>query len=407
MRCHGKSLKALQGETPYPNSWGMSLASNTAVILVAAGRGTRMGGGLAKQWRLLNGVPVIAHTIEAFKKADLSRIVLVIHPDDVDQIAAFDLPFVFGGATRTQSVRAALEHLAADPPKTVLIHDAARPLVDNEVILPVLVALESYPAAAPALPVTDALWWANSGIVSGTQSRDNLFRAQTPQGFRFPSILAAHRGFSGDAADDVEIARSAGDSVWITLGNEENLKLTYPVDFERAAQIFHKRQTTKGQTMDIRLGNGFDVHAFTEGDHVWLCGVRVPHSKALLGHSDADVGMHALTDAIYGALAQGDIGRHFPPSDPQWKGAESHIFLRHAAVLAHEMGFTLSNVDVTLICERPKIGPHASAMQAALAVIMDLDETRVSVKATTSEQLGFTGREEGIAAIATATLVKL
>lgn len=384
----------------------MSAHQNTAVILVAAGRGARMEGGLAKQWRDLNGDPVIAHTVAAFRSVGLSRLLVVIHPDDEAHVADLGLPIVFGGLTRTQSVRAALEHLASDPPDCVLIHDAARPLVTNAVIAPILEALQTRDAAAPALAVTDALWRANGSVVVGTQDREGLFRAQTPQGFRFETILLAHRAFDGNAADDVEIARANGVEVWITPGSEENLKLTYPLDFERAAQILTKRQTTKGQTMDIRLGNGFDVHAFTPGDHVYLCGVRIPHDKALLGHSDADVGMHALTDAIYGALAEGDIGRHFPPSDPQWKGAQSHIFLRHAANLAREKGFTLSNVDVTLICEQPKIGPHAAAMRAALAQITGLAADRVSVKATTSEQLGFTGRGEGIAAIATATLVK-
>ncbi|WP_370206848.1 2-C-methyl-D-erythritol 2,4-cyclodiphosphate synthase, partial [Pararhodobacter marinus] len=207
-------------------------------------------------------------------------------------------------------------------------------------------------------------------------------------------------------SSDLAIARAAGIPVWITQGSETNIKLTYPVDFERAERALVERQATKGQTMDIRLGNGYDVHAFTEGDHVWLCGVKVPHTRALLGHSDADVGMHALTDAIYGAMAEGDIGRHFPPSDPQWKGAESHIFLRHAAELARSKGYTIANCDVTLVCERPKVGPHAEAMRTALAQIMEIEPDRVSVKATTSERLGFTGREEGIAALATAALVR-
>lgn len=384
----------------------MNKMPDTAVILVAAGRGRRIGGPVAKQWRALNHRPVLLHAIEAFRAAGLTRIVLVVHPDDAARAEGFGLPVVFGGETRSQSVRAALEMLASDPPARVLIHDAARPLVDTPVIAQVIEALRDHPAAAPALPVTDALWRGENGHVSGTQARDGLFRAQTPQGFRFDAILAAHRAFVGDAADDVAIARAAGLTVWITSGNEDNLKLTYPIDFERAERILSERQTTKGQTMDIRTGNGFDVHAFTEGDHVWLCGLRIDHDRALLGHSDADVGMHALTDALYGALAEGDIGRHFPPSDPQWKGAESHVFLSHAAALVRSRGFAISNVDVTLICERPKIGPHAAAMQARLSELIGIAPDRVSVKATTSERLGFTGREEGIAALATATLVK-
>lgn len=369
-----------------------------------------MGGGLPKQWRELAGRPVLAQTVQAFRDAGLSRIVLVIHPEDRARAEPLGLPLVTGGATRTESVRAALGALAldpaGDPPALVLIHDGARPLVPPSLIAGVLDALATHPAAAPALPVTDALWRGEAGLVSGVQSREGLYRAQTPQGFRFDAILAAYRAHPAEAADDVAVARAAGLPVWITPGSEENLKLTYPVDFERAERILAERQTMKGQTMDVRCGNGFDVHAFTEGDHVWLCGVRVAHGRALLGHSDADVGMHALTDAIYGALVEGDIGRHFPPSDPQWKGAASHIFLRHAAERARARGYAITHCDVTLICERPKIGPHAAAMQAALAEIMGIDAGRVSVKATTSEQLGFTGREEGIAALATATLVR-
>ncbi|WP_417626142.1 bifunctional 2-C-methyl-D-erythritol 4-phosphate cytidylyltransferase/2-C-methyl-D-erythritol 2,4-cyclodiphosphate synthase [Pararhodobacter aggregans] len=379
----------------------MSRKDDIAVILVAAGRGSRMGGGLPKQWRLLAGQPVLAHTVAAFRAAGLDRILLVIHPDDRPRAEALGLPLVEGGASRSDSVRAALAALASDPPARVLIHDAARPLVEPSLIAGVLEALTTHPAAAPALPVVDALWRGEAGAVAGLQPRDGLFRAQTPQGFDFAALSAAYDAHPGDAADDVAVAMAAGLRVAITPGSERNLKLTYPEDFTRAEQMLAERSA-----MDIRLGNGFDVHAFTEGDHVWLCGVKVPHTKALLGHSDADVGMHALTDALYGAMADGDIGRHFPPTDPQWKGAASHIFLRHAGELARSRGFTISNCDVTLICERPKVGPHATAMQAALADILGLDAGRVSVKATTSERLGFTGREEGIAAIATATLVK-
>ncbi|MCB1390590.1 MAG: bifunctional 2-C-methyl-D-erythritol 4-phosphate cytidylyltransferase/2-C-methyl-D-erythritol 2,4-cyclodiphosphate synthase [Rhodobacteraceae bacterium] len=374
---------------------------STAVILVAAGRGSRMGGGVPKQWRLLAGQAVAAHAAAAFRTAGLGRILLVIHPDDSERARALGLPTVEGGATRSDSVRAALRALAADPPDRVLVHDAARPLVDRALIDGVLTALDSAPAAAPALPVTDALWRGEAGTVQGLQPREGLFRAQTPQGFDFATLLGAYDSHPQDAADDVAVALAAGVPVAITPGSESNLKLTYPEDFARAERLLAERNA-----MDIRVGNGFDVHAFTEGDHVWLCGVSVPHTRALLGHSDADVGMHALTDAIYGALAEGDIGRHFPPSDPQWKGAASHIFLRHAADLARARGYALSNCDVTLICERPKVRPHATAMQTALATILGIEPGRISVKATTSERLGFTGREEGIAAIATATLVK-
>ncbi|WP_372605597.1 2-C-methyl-D-erythritol 2,4-cyclodiphosphate synthase, partial [Actibacterium sp.] len=282
----------------------------------------------------------------------------------------------------------------------VLIHDGARPLVSAALIDRVIVALETHPGAAPALPVTDALWRGADGAVAAPHPRDGLFRAQTPQGFHLDAIRAAHAAHPGGAADDVEVALAAGLDVMIVEGDEDNLKITHPGDFARAARIL------KDRPMDIRTGNGFDVHRFGAGDHVVLCGVRVPHGRGLQGHSDADVGMHALTDAIYGALARGDIGQHFPPSDPQWKGAESHIFLRHAAQMAVDEGFTITHCDVTLICEQPKIGPHAQTMRGALADIIGIDAGRISVKATTSERLGFTGREEGIAALATATLVK-
>lgn len=375
--------------------------ADTAVLIVAAGRGTRAGVGAPKQWRALAGSRVIDHTIAAFRRAGLNRILLVLHPDELS-MAPHGVTACAGGATRAASVRAGLEALATDPPAKVLIHDGARPLVSTEVIDAVCTALDTCPAAAPALPVTDALW--QGGInVTGTRDRSGLWRAQTPQGFDFAQILAAHRTHGGPkAADDVEIARAAGIAVRITPGSEANLKITAPGDFARATRLLEPQMT---QTPDLRLGNGFDVHRFGPGDHVWLCGVQIPHQRGLRGHSDADVGMHALTDAIYGALAEGDIGRHFPPSDPQWKGAESQIFLAHAATRIAARGYRLANADVTLICEAPKIGPHAGAMADCLARILGTDPGRVSVKATTSERLGFTGREEGIAAIATCALI--
>ncbi len=371
----------------------------TAAIITAAGRGLRAGGDVPKQWQLLGGRAVVAHALAAFE--GMLR-VLVVHPEDRRRAEALglDVLIVDGGASRSASVRNALEVLAGRGVARVLIHDGARPLVSGAVIQRVIGALDQAEGAAPALMVTDALWRGDAGLVVGTVPREGLFRAQTPQGFRFEAILAAHRAHPGEAADDVAVARSYGMNVVIVAGDEDNLKLTFPGDFAKAEAIL------KGRQMDLRVGNGFDVHAFCEGDGVWLCGVKVPHGRGLLGHSDADVGMHALTDAIYGALAEGDIGRHFPPSDPQWKGAESKIFLAHAMRLARAKGFQLANCDVTLICERPKVGPHAEAMRAALATIMAVDLERVSVKATTSERLGFTGREEGIAAMATAALVR-
>lgn len=378
----------------------MADPDKTAVIIVAAGRGTRAGSAEPKQWRALGGRTILSRSVAAF--AGYRRIVLVLDPDDMARgLAEFRgrVTLIGGGATRAMSVRNALESLASSGMTRVLIHDGARPLVSPALIDRVAAALDHAPAAAPALTVTDALWTGAGGRVTGTAPRAGLFRAQTPQGFHFPAILDAHRAHAGDAADDVEIALAAGLDVAIVEGEEENIKITWPADFARAERML------KG-TMDIRTGNGFDVHAFTEGDHVMLCGVKVPHGRGLLGHSDADVGMHALTDAIYGALAEGDIGRHFPPSDPQWKGAASHIFLSHAAALVRDKGYALSNADITLICERPKIGPHAIDMAAALARIMGVEPDRISVKATTSERLGFTGREEGIAALATVTLVR-
>lgn len=376
-------------------------AARTAAIIVAAGRGTRAGGDLPKQWQMLAGQPVIAHTIAAFRTAGLQNIVLVIHPDDRPRASNLSgVTLVHGGDTRDASVRNALESLDGLGIETVLIHDGARPLVSAALIARVLGALGTASGAAPALGITDALWRGTDGFVTGTEDRANLYRAQTPQGFRYPAILAAHRAHAGPAADDVEVARAAGIDVAIVQGDASNMKLTFAADFARAEAIL------KDRSMTLRIGNGYDVHAFTTGDHVWLCGVKIAHNKSLLGHSDADVGMHALTDAIYGALALGDIGRHFPPSDPQWKGAASHIFLAHAIALAAEHGWRLGNCDITLVCERPKIGPHAGAMQAELARIMGVAPEQVSVKATTSERLGFTGREEGIAALATALMVR-
>ena len=373
-----------------------------AVLIVAAGRGSRAGGDLPKQWQSLGGKPVARWTLERF--AGIGPLVMVINAHDralaEAACAGLSVQLVDGGVERADSVRAGLEALLAEAPDTVLIHDVARPCTPPEVITRVRAALETAAGAAPALPVSDALWTGAGERVTGTQDRSGLYRAQTPQGFLFPDILAAHRAHPGGAADDVEVARAAGLDVTIIPGDEANLKITHPEDFARAERLL------KEPTMDIRVGNGFDVHAFEEGDHVVLCGVRVPHDRKLKGHSDADVGMHAVTDALYGAMAEGDIGQHFPPSEPQWKGAASEIFLVHAADLARQKGYGISNVDVTLICERPKVGPHAPAMRAEMARLLGIEEDRVSVKATTSERLGFTGREEGIAALATATLVK-
>lgn len=377
----------------------MSDRPETLALIVAAGRGRRAGGGLAKQWRPLAGRRVIDWTLDAFgAHPGIARVLCVIRPEEAAHLPA-GVAWVEGGATRADSVR---NGLAQAREARVLIHDAARPCVAHATIDAVLEALDTHPGAAPALPVTDALWTGAEDRVTGAQSREGLYRAQTPQGFRTEAIRAAHAAHRGDAADDVEVALSAGLDVAIVPGQEDNLKITSAADFDRAARIL-------GQGMDmrpdIRTGNGFDVHRFGPGDAVTLCGVTIPHERGLDGHSDADVGMHALTDAIYGALAEGDIGRHFPPSDPQWKGAASEIFLAHAVALAAERGYRIGNADVTLVCEQPKIGPHAAAMQDELSRIAGLGPGRISVKATTSERLGFTGRGEGIAALASVTLV--
>ncbi|SLN37057.1 2-C-methyl-D-erythritol 2,4-cyclodiphosphate synthase [Roseovarius albus] len=376
----------------------------TAALIVAAGRGTRAGGELPKQWQSLAGKRVIDWTLQAFINApEITDIVVVLHPDDMNLLSDPDVLLAAGGKTRAVSAQNGLEALSDRSVNQVLIHDAARCCITPCQISNIVEQLSQTTCAgvAPALSVTDALWRGDDGKVSGTQDRTGLFRAQTPQAFDFSSILAAHQSYDGgEAADDVEVARSVGLDVEIIEGYENNLKITYAEDFLRAEKLL------KGQ-MDIRVGSGFDVHRFGPGDHVMLCGVAIPHERGLQGHSDADVGLHTITDAIYGALAEGDIGRHFPPSDPQWKGAESHIFLRHAVQLAAEKGFKINNIDITMMCERPKIGPHADAMRAKLSDIVGIDISRVSVKATTTERLGFTGREEGIAAQAVTTLVSL
>ena len=376
----------------------------TAAVIVAAGRGSRAGGGLPKQWRPLRGRAVAAWTIDAFRTSPhVSRIVIVLHPDDLVLGLGYEghpgVTIVEGGATRAASVRAGLEALEGEGMAKVLIHDVARPLVSQALIARVAEALEVAEAAAPAVPVVDALWRGEAGQVADTVDRTDLWRAQTPQGFRFEAILAAHRAHGGDAADDVAVARAAGLAVAIVPGDETNIKITTAEDFARAAALME-------EAVDVRVGNGFDVHAFGPGDHVVLCGIQVPHERGLRGHSDADVGLHALTDALYGALAEGDIGRHFPPTDPGWRDADSAIFLEHAVSRALARGFEITGLDCTLICEQPKIAPHAAAMIVRVADIVGIDPTRVSIKATTTEGLGFPGRGEGIAAMATATLVK-
>ena len=379
-----------------------------AALIVAGGRGLRLGADLPKQYLTLGGRAILRRTVAAFcahPGVDMVQVVIGEgHRPLYDAaLAGFTHPKlrppVQGGAERQDSVRAGLEALADHAGLgRVLIHDAARPLAPADMIGRVIAALGHAPGVLRALGVADSLRRGEGGAATEPVARDGLFRAQTPQGFGFAAILAAHRAAAGLVlADDVEVARRAGLRIALVEGAREADKITTRADLE-----FAERMLT--QMMKTRLGNGFDVHAFGPGEHVWLCGVQIPHDRGLVGHSDADVGLHAITDAILGALAQGDIGRHFPPSDMQWKGAASDIFLRRAVEIAREMGGEIVNIDLTLMCERPKITPHAPAMRARVAEICGIPLEDVSIKATTTERLGFTGREEGIAALATAAI---
>ncbi len=306
---------------------------------------------------------------------------------------------VAGGPTRQDSVRLGLEALAVHRPERVLIHDGARPFPDAALVDRVIDGLDKAPAAIPCLPLSDTIKRVEDGVIQETIDRSALWRAQTPQGFHFDAILAAHRAAVGhDLTDDAAVAEAAGLTPLLVDGSEANLKVTTPEDLAAAERLIAARQA------DIRVGQGFDVHAFGPGDHVRICGIEIPHEASLVGHSDADVGLHALTDAVLGAIGAGDIGMHFPPSDPRWRGASSDQFLRHAAGLVGKRGGAVAAVDVTIICERPKIGPHRAAMIDRVAAILGIAPDRVSVKATTTDKLGFTGRGEGIAAHAVATV---
>lgn len=387
----------------------------TAAIIVAAGRGTRAeDGGVPKQYRNLAGAPVLVHALKGFvEHPGVDAILAVVHDDDrgvFQRVATgFEtklLDAVTGGATRQASVRAGLEGLRTAGPRNVLIHDAARPFPGGDLIGRVIRALADYEGAIPALPVTDTLKEAANSQVKATICRDNLWRAQTPQGFRFDRILEAHvaAASSGeqDFTDDSSIAEWHGINVKLVEGAASNLKLTTAEDFALAEERLRAAGATHAR--EVRVGQGFDVHAFRDGGPLILCGVELPHDRSLAGHSDADVGLHALTDALLGAIGDGDIGAHFPPSDPKWAGAASDTFLRDAAARIAARGGAIVNVDVTIICEAPKIGPHRDAMRARIAKILEIEMDRVSVKATTSEGLGFTGRGEGIAAQASAVV---
>ena len=377
----------------------------TIALIVAAGRGERAGGGRPKQFQPLLGEPMLRRSVAAFTcRNDVNSVQVVAAADQLDMIATMlgDLPArqpVAGGKTRQESVLRGLEAIADTAPDFVLIHDAARPLVTQPLIGRVIQALAGgAEGAIPLLAVADTLKrQAEDGWT--TVARDGLYRAQTPQGFRYPSILIAHRAHAAaQVTDDMALAELAGIAISPVQGDDANMKVTVAEDFRHAERLL------LGDMAEFRTGMGFDAHRFVPGDHVWLCGVRVAHDHSLEGHSDADAGLHALTDAILGTIGAGDIGQHFPPTDDKWRGAPSALFLEHAAGLVAARGGTIVHCDVTLICERPKIGPHREAMRARVAEILKLEVERVAIKATTTEGMGFTGRREGLAAQAIATV---
>lgn len=377
-------------------------SASVAAVVVAAGQGLRAGGTVPKQFALWRGKPLVRHSVEALAKAGVSPIVVAIPAnwEDTAREALEGVPgvrLVHGAASRQGSVRAGLESLADEAPQQVLIHDAARPDLPEAVIAALVAALDAQPGAIPVLPVVDSVVRGADGLRSAFVERDGLYRVQTPQAFRFDAILAAHRAWGGvtDAGDDAAVAEAAGLGVALVQGSERLKKVTFAEDLK-----------DDGMTQPaVRTGLGYDVHRLAEGEELWLCGVKIEHSKGLAGHSDADVAIHALVDALLGAVAAGDIGDHFPPSDAKWRGASSDRFLAHAGTLVAEAGYAIGNVDVTIICEAPRIGPHKAAMRARLAAILAIDIAAVSVKATTTERLGFTGRGEGIAAQAVATVI--
>jgi 2-C-methyl-D-erythritol 4-phosphate cytidylyltransferase / 2-C-methyl-D-erythritol 2,4-cyclodiphosphate synthase len=386
------------------------MPAKVAAVIVAAGRGYRAGGDLPKQYRALAGEPVIRPTLAAFLgHPQIAAVQPVIHPDDqaIFQAATAGLerllPAVPGGATRQASVRAGLEALRAAEPDLVLIHDAARPFLSSDLISRAIAAATEHGAAVPAIPVTDTVKVVDArNMVSETLDRSRLRTVQTPQAFAYEVIVALHDRAAAagrhDFTDDAALAEWAGRAVNVFGGEAGNVKLTTSEDFERAEAL---RMAALG---DVRTGSGFDVHAFGDGDHIMLAGVRIAHDRGVTGHSDADVALHALVDAILGALAEGDIGVHFPPSDPQWRGASSDRFLAFACERVRARSGMIAHLDVTIVCEAPRVGPHRDAMRARIATIAGVPIERVAIKATTSEKMGFTGRAEGIVAMATATV---
>jgi 2-C-methyl-D-erythritol 4-phosphate cytidylyltransferase/2-C-methyl-D-erythritol 2,4-cyclodiphosphate synthase len=385
------------------------MASSVAAVIVAAGRGTRLGGDLPKQYRMLAGEPVIRSSLSLFSwHGEVGAVQAVIHPDDVGSYEAAAqglklMPPVFGGATRQASVRAGLEALGGYSPGIVLVHDAARPFCSTSLVSRAIAAARQAGAAIPGLEVTDTIKSVDAaGRITATLNRAELRSVQTPQAFAFPALLDAHRKAAAagreDFTDDAALAEWAGLKVVAFAGEPGNAKLTTEDDFARA------EARRIASLADLRTGSGFDVHAFADGDHVMLGGVRIAHTRGVTGHSDADVVLHAIVDAILGALADGDIGKHFPPGDPRWKGASSDQFLKFAVDRVTQRGGRVAHIDVTVVCEAPRIGPQRDAMRARIAEIAGIAVERVAVKATTSEKMGFTGRGEGIAAMATATI---
>ena len=396
-------------EPPPPSDSAGAPEGETAAIIVAAGSGTRFGGPVPKQYSPLAGRPLVAHALTRFAAHPaIGRIVAVIDPSHTDMFAraargiAIDA-VVHGGDDRQASVHRALEHLSTEPPKRVLIQDGVRPLASAALISRVVAALADAPAAIPTLPVSDTLVRGTEGVSGGTVAREGLHRVQTPQGFRFEAILEAHRAFAGDShTDDAGLARKAGHAVRLVQGEETNMKITRPEDAETAEALL-------GARLEPRTGQGFDVHRLGPASPgiaaLRLGGIDIPFDRAMIGFSDADVALHAVTDAILGALGQGDIGQHFPPGDARWQGADSAFFLERTREMAAERGARIAHIDLTVICQQPKIGPHRAEMARRIADILAIEQARVNVKATTTEGLGFTGRGEGIAAMASASLL--
>ena len=396
----GSRIVDCEGSRKAVGAQPMAALPPFAAVIVAAGKGLRAGGTMPKQFADWRGKPLVRHSAEAFARLGARPIVVAVPADALVQaqqvLSGIDsVQIVSGGPSRRESVARALEALAPAGPAMVLIHDAARPDLPRSVVERLLGALATQPGAIPVLPVVDSIAVAAGGLMASAARREELRRVQTPQAFRYADILAAHRAWDGaaDAGDDAQVARAAGLPVAMVEGDERLRKLTFAEDFRTGGGM-------------IRTGTGFDVHRLAEGEELWLCGVRIEHDRGLAGHSDADVGLHAVVDAILGACALGDIGEHFPPSDPRWKDAASGQFVAHAVALAANAGYAIGNVDLTLICEAPKIGPHREAMRTKLAALLGVDPGQVSIKATTTERLGFTGRGEGIAAQAAATLVQ-